>query len=121
MTTQPTLNIAIGETTLTGTLADNSSAQALVDLLANGPVTIQMRDYERMEKVSPLPTSLPTNDSQTTTQAGDLILYQGDQLVIYYAPNTWSFTRLGKIDDVTAPELKQILGDGDIDITLSLQ
>jgi len=121
MTTHPTLYLAVGETTLTGTLADNSSAQALVDLLANGPVTIQMRDYEGMEKVGPLPTRLPTNDSQTTTQAGDLILYQGDQLVIYYAPNTWSFTRLGTIDDVTAPELKQILGDGDIDVTLLVQ
>lgn len=121
MTNHATLHLAVGETTLTGTLADNSSAKALVDLLTDGPITIQMRDYEGMEKVGPLPTTLPTNDSRITTQAGDLILYQGDKLVIYYAPNTWSFTRLGKIDDLTAPELKQILGDGDAHVTLSLQ
>ena len=121
MTNHATLHLTVGQTILTGTVADNSSAQALVDLLADGPITIQMRDYEGMEKVGPLPTTLPTNDLPITTQAGDLILYQGDKLVIYYAPNTWTFTRLGKIDDVTAPELKQILGDGDIDITLSLQ
>lgn len=120
MTTHTTLHLTVGATALTATLADNTSAQALAQLVADGPVTIAMRDYEAMEKVGPLPTSLPTNDERITTQAGDLILYQGDKLVIYYAPNTWSFTRLGRIDDVTAEELTRILGDGDTEVTLSL-
>ena len=73
-----------------------------------------------MEKVGALGRSFPRNDEQITTQAGDIILYQGNALVIYYAPNSWNFTRLGKIDDVTAEELKSILGDGNVTVTLSL-
>ena len=106
---------------LTATLSDNSSAEALKELLADGPLTITMNDYANMEKVGDIGTALPTNDKQITTEAGDLILYLGRSFVIYYAPNSWNFTRLGKINDITAQELKSILGDGDVDITLSLQ
>jgi len=63
---------------------------------------------------------LPRNDQQITTEAGDIILYQGNAFVIYYAPNSWNFTRLGKIDNITPEELRSILGDGDVTITLSL-
>ncbi len=115
-----TLNITVNGTTLTAALADNSSARALRELLAEGPRTIEMRDYGNMEKVGPLGRSLPTNDQQITTQAGDLILYQGSQFVIYYAPNTWSLTRLGRIDSTGASELRDLLGGGDVSVTLSL-
>lgn len=74
-----------------------------------------------MEKVGPLGTSLPRNDRQTTTGPGDLILYQGKYLVIYYAANSWSLTRLGKIDSVSGSELKAALGEGDVTVTLSLE
>ena len=73
-----------------------------------------------MEKVGSLGQDLPVNDEQITTEAGDLILYQGNSLVIYYAPNTWNFTRLGKINGVSAEELQDILGEGDVTVTLSL-
>jgi hypothetical protein len=73
-----------------------------------------------MEKVGSLGFDLPRNDEQITAEAGDIILYQGSALVIYYAPNSWNFTRLGKIDDVTEQELREILGDGAVTITLSL-
>ena len=76
--------------------------------------------YGNMEKVGPLGTSLPTNDEQITTQAGDIILYQGNNLVIYYAPNSYHFTRLGRINNVTAQGLRDILGDGSVSVTLSL-
>ena len=115
-----TLNLTINGTTLTATLADNSSAQALVELLANGPITIDMRDYGNMEKVGSLGTSLPTNNEQINTQAGDIILYQGNQITIYYDTNSWSLTRLGKINNITAQELRTLLGSGDVSVTLSL-
>ena len=105
---------------LTATLADNSSAKALRELLMKAPITIEMHDYGGFEKVGALGTSLPRNDEQITTQAGDLILYQGDQITIYYDTNSWNFTRLGKIDDVTQSELKKILGTGNVTVTLSL-
>lgn len=73
-----------------------------------------------MEKVGSLGQDLPVNDEQITTEAGDLILYQGNSFVIYYAPNTWNFTRLGKINGVSAEELQDILGEGDVTVTLSL-
>lgn len=79
-----------------------------------------MSDYGSMEKVGPLGQSLPTNNERITTRAGDLILYQGNQFVIYYAPNSWNFTRLGRINDVSAAELRNILGSGDVSVTLSL-
>ena len=88
--------LTVNGQTLTATPAENSSAQALKELLTQGPLTISMLDYGSMEKVGDIGTDLPTNDEQITTEAGDLILYMGSAFVIYYAPNSWNFTRLGK-------------------------
>lgn len=109
-----------GGKSFTAVLADNSSAEALAALLAKGDVVIRMEDYARMEKVGPLGTDLPRNDRHTTTSAGDLILYLGNQFVIYYDSNTWSFTRLGKIEGVDRDELLSALGKGDVTVRLSL-
>ena len=114
------IKIQVGSHILTATLVENSSAAALKEALAAGPITINMRDYESMEKVGSLGMELPRNDEQITTEAGDIILFQGSAFVIYYAPNSWNFTRLGKIDNVTAAELKEILGGGSVTVTLSL-
>ncbi|MCW3787293.1 cyclophilin-like fold protein [Plebeiibacterium sediminum] len=107
-------------TVLTATLVDNSSVTALIELLKDGVLTIEMSDYGNMEKVGPIGTTLPRNDEQITTQPGDIILYQGSALVIYYAPNSWNFTRLGKIDNVFQNELKSILGTRDVSVKLEL-
>jgi len=114
------MNIQIGDTVLTATLVENSSVDALKEMLSDGPITINIRDYGSMEKVGALGMDLPRNDQQITTEAGDIILYQGNAIVIYYAPNSWNFTRLGKINNVTSEELREILGDGNVTITLSL-
>ena len=109
-----------GNHKLTATLADNSSATSFYELLKQGPVTIKMTDYGNFEKVGPLGTKLPRNDTQITTQAGDIILYQGNQITIYYDTNSWNFTRLGKVvsasstTSITQAELKKILGKGDV-------
>lgn len=115
------LYITVNGTTLTATLANNSSAEAFRELLANGPCTIQMSDYGNFEKVGPLGQSLPTNNQQITTEAGDIILYQGNQITIYYDRNSWNFTRLGKINGVTSQQLRDILGSGDVSVTFSLE
>lgn len=114
------MKLQIGGNIFTATLADNSSVEALKEILAEGSITIDMRDYGNMEKVGLLGTDLPRNDEQITTEPGDLILYQGNAFVIYYAPNSWNFTRIGKIDDTTQKELKEALGNGDVKVTLSL-
>ena len=115
------LYITVNGTTLTATLANNSSAEAFRELLANGPCTIQMSDYGNFEKVGPLGQGLPTNNQQITTEAGDIILYQGNQITIYYDRNSWNFTRLGKINGVTSQQLRDILGSGDVSVTFSLE
>ena len=106
--------------TLTATLNDNSSSRALVELLEKDSITIDMHDYGNFEKVGSLQTSLPRNDTQITTEPGDIILYQGNQITIYYDTNSWNFTLLGKIDGITKAELKKILGKGNVKTVLSL-
>ena len=107
-------------TVFTATLAENSSAEALKALLAEGDLTIEMSDYGNMEKVGRIGQSLPRNDEHITTSPGDLILYQGSNLVIYYATNTYTLTRLGRIDNVEEDELRTALGEGSVTVTLSL-
>lgn len=114
-----TISIKVGSQTLMMTLADNSSARALVDKLKEGDLTVNMQDYSNFEKVGPLGFSLPTNDAQIITGPGDVILYQGRNLVIYYDRNSWSLTRLGKIEGATRQSLLSVLGDGDVTVTLS--
>ena len=115
------LTIEGGRRTFTATLVDNSSTQALKEQLAKGNITVEMEDYANMEKVGSLGIRLPRNDKQTTTGPGDIILYQGHNLVIYYDTNSWSFTRLGKINNASQADLKAALGKGDVRVTLSLE
>ncbi len=102
-------------------LEDNPSAEALKDRLNDGPIAVEMTDYGHFEKVGLLPWSLMTSDEEITTEPGDVILYQGDKLTIYYDENTWTFTRLAKIEDVTREELLEALGDGDVTVLLYLE
>lgn len=115
---EPMLKITVGDQELLATFADNSSAEAFRDLLAQGPVTISMDDYGGFEKVGSLGTTLTRNDTRITTQPGDVILYQGNQITIYYGTNTWNFTRLAKINDST--DLQAKLGTETVQVTFSL-
>ena len=113
------MNVQVGGNTFTAALEKNAAADALVQMMENGPVTIQMRDYSGFEKVGSLGQSLPTSNRQTTTHAGDIVLYQGNQIVMFYGSNSWSYTRLGHIDDLTGWE--EALGSGDVTVTFSLE
>lgn len=114
------MNIELNGTVLHVELNDNSSAAALKDLLRDGELTVSMKDYAHMEKYGDLGVHLPKNDERITTKPGDVILSEGNLLVLYYAPNTWNFTRLGKVQNMTEKELKKTLGKGDVTATLSL-
>lgn len=117
-----TMQLTINGRSVPVTLEENSSVDALRERLTDGPVTLEMADYGGMEKVGPLGFDLPTNNVRITTAPGDVILYQGSALVIYYGPNTWSFTRLGRLEGVPQAELESLLnaGGGPITVTLSL-
>ena len=112
----PILCIGVGDTRFTATLENNSSADALLARLSTEPLELTLHDYGNFEKVGALPYELPTNDERITTVPGDIILYQGNQITIYYDENTWSFTRLARIETVTQNALKAALGDGDVTV-----
>lgn len=110
----------IGDKELAATLVDNSATKMLVEKLKNGDITINMDDYGGWEKVGGFGFNLPTSNEQMTAQPCEFVLYQGNQLVIFYGANSWSYTRLGRFDDVSQAELKQILGSGSVTVTISL-
>lgn len=113
--------ITAGERVFTAAFSDNSSAEAFKNLLAEEPLTVDMHDYGRFEKVGEIGDTLPRNDEQITTEPGDVILYLGTSITIYYDTNSWNFTRLGKIQDATKENLLAALGDGNVTVTFSLE
>lgn len=104
----------------TATLGNSSSARAFADLLKQGRITVDMRDYGGFEKVGNLKTELPQNDHRITTSPGDIILYQGRQITIYYDTNSWSLTLLGHIEDATGENMREFLGVDSVTVEFSL-
>ncbi|MBD5540740.1 MAG: hypothetical protein HDR00_06025 [Lachnospiraceae bacterium] len=119
--TEMKMKIQVGDTVFTATLAENSSVDALKELMTDGSLTLNMSDYANMEKNADLGVTLPQNNEQMNTQAGDIILYQGRTFAIYYDTNSWSLTPIAKIDNVDAEELREALGTGDVTVTLSFE
>lgn len=113
------LKIDVNGNTFYADFEDNSSAKALKEQLQAGSLTLEMEDYGGFEKVGDLPFSLPTNDGNITTTAGDVILYQGNKLTIYYDTNTWNFTKVAKIRDADS-SLKSKLGEGTVKVTFTI-
>lgn len=113
------LNMEVNGQNIQITLYENPSAQEFKKLLEEGTLTLEMKDYAHMEKFASIGRTLPRNDRWVTTRPGDLILSEGNLLVIYYAPNTWNFTRLGKVENLSEDELKNVLGKGNIKATLT--
>ena len=112
------MNVQIGNTSFTATLEDNAATSELIEMMREAPISISMNDYSGFEKVGPLGRSLTTDNHQTTTSAGDIVLYSGNQIVMFYGSNSWSYTRIGKIDDLTGWE--DALGSGSITAVFSL-
>ena len=112
------MNVQIGDYNFTAALENNAAVEELLDMMKEGPITIQMEDYSGFEKVGPLGRSLTTSNSQTTTSAGDIVLYNGNNIVMFYGSNSWSYTRIGKIDDLS--DWKKALGNGSITAIFTL-
>lgn len=113
-----TFYLTVEGVTFPATFADNQGAEALADLLTDGPLTLSLEDYGGFEKVGSLGQSLPTSNTHMSTQSGDIMLYQGNQIVLFYGSNFWSYTRLGQVTDLTG--WQEALGHGDVTVTLSL-
>ena len=113
-----TFYLTVEGVTFPATFADNQGAEALADLLTDGPLTLSLEDYGGFEKVGSLGQSLPTSNTHMSTQSGDIVLYQGNQIVLFYGSNAWSYTRLGQVTDLTG--WQEALGHGDVTVTFSL-
>jgi hypothetical protein len=118
---QAMLQMTIGETPVEVKWEDNESVEALGQLCQNGPLTMQMSMYGGFEQVGSIGQRLPRNDSQTTTQSGDIVLYAGDQIVVFYGSNSWAYTRLGHVTNKSDEEMAQLLGNGDVQITIEMK
>lgn len=92
--------------------------EALKRLTATAPLTIQMSMYGGFEQVGAIGMSLPRNDVQTVTEAGNIVLYSGNQIVVFYDSNSWTYTRLGRITDKTSSEMADLLGKKNTTITI---
>ena len=115
-----TVYIKINDSTLSVELEDNSATIELKERLKNGDIVVNAHEYGGFEKVGDLGFSLTREDTNITTSAGDIVLYQGNQISLFYNSNSWSYTKLGKILNVSSSELKNILGNGDVTITFTL-
>ena len=113
------LCMKIGETQVAVEWEENAAVQALEELCREQALVIPMSMYGGFEQVGPLGTSLPRGDSQTTTDSGDIVLYSGSQLVVFYGSNSWAYTRLGHITDQSRDDMAALLGQGDVAITLT--
>ena len=119
--TDKMLQLKISDTIVEVAWEENESVEALRKLCGSEPLTIQMSMYGGFEQVGSIDASLPRNDVQTTTSAGDIVLYSGNQIVVFYGSNSWAYTRLGHITDQDTAGITQLLGNGDVVITVSLE
>ena len=113
------ITMKIGESPVQVDWEDNESVEALKSLAKQGDITIQMSMYGGFEQVGSLGESLPRNDKQTTTKSGDIVLYSGNQIVIFYGSNSWAYTRLGHISDKDESQMEELLSNGDETVTIS--
>ena len=119
--TEKMLSMRIGNASVQVDWENNNSVNALKELCKNKPLTINLHMYGGFEQVGSIGSSLPTNDKQMTTTSGDIVLYSSNQIVIFYGSNSWSYTKLGKITNKTDDELSELLGKGNVTLTLSLE
>lgn len=112
------MNIMINNTLISATLENNVASEAFIKMIKEKPLTIEMREYSGFEKIGSLNTTLPSEDSLVNTQSGDIVLYNGSNIVIFYGTNTWQYTKLGKIDDVK--QWLNLIEEGSMILTFSM-
>ena len=113
--------IDVNDNKLTAALADSTAAKELAEKLKAEPITVTLNEYGGFEKVGKLPWALTKSDTSIETEPCDIMLYQGDQMTIFYNSNSWSYTSLGHIENTAQDELKAILGESNATVTLSVK
>ena len=114
------MKLFIGDEELMVDWENNDAVTALKEEVRKQPLVIDMSMYDDFEQVGELGISLPTSDKQIETEAGDIMLYAGDNIVVFYGSNTWAYTPLGKITDKSPEEMAELLGQGYVTITIKM-
>ena len=115
------LNLMINQEKVAVEWEDNEAVAALKEMAAEQPLTIEMSGYGGFEQVGPIGESLPREDSYITTQAGDIVLYSGNQIVVFYGSNSWDYTKLGHITGRDDDDLERLLSGGNVTLTIAVQ
>ena len=115
------IRVTVGSSSFIVNLEDNETAKALKEMLTDEDLIISASNYGGFEKVCQLGKTLPHNDKQITTEAGDVMLYSGNQIVFFYGANSWSYTRIGKVEASSIEELESMLSGLETEITLSIE
>ena len=115
------VKVKINEDILDVELENNSATQEFIKELEKGNITVNATEYGGFEKVGELGFSLPASDENINTEPGDIVLYQGDKVSLFYVSHSWSYTKLGKIDNISSNELKEVLGPGNVTLVFSLE
>lgn len=115
------MRMKIGSTEVQVTWEENEAVDALREIVKEAPLTVSMTMYGGFEQVGPLGVTLPSNDVDTVTDAGDIVLYNSNMMVVFYGTNSWPYTRLGHVADKSAAEMSELLSNGDVQITLSFE
>ena len=113
------MKLVIGDTEVSVLWEQNTAVSDLEEAVNEAPIVIEMSMYGGFEQVGSIGKNLTRDDKQTTTAPGDLVLYNGNQLVVFYGSNSWSYTRLGKIKNLSKPELEELLSNGNVTITIA--
>ena len=119
--TDDSVKVKINDNVFDVKLENNSATQEFIKELKKGNVTVNASEYGGFEKVGNLGFSLPTSDENIGTNPGDIVLYQGDKISLFYGSHSWSYTKLGKIVNVDSNKLKEVLGSGDVTLEFSLK
>lgn len=120
-TSQDLIKIKINDEVFDVKLENNSAVDELVKTLTKSNVTVNATDYGNFEKVGDLGFTLPTSDENINTHPGDLVLYQGNQISLFYDSHSWSYTKIGQIENIDSNQLKEVLGSGNVTLVLSLE
>jgi len=115
------IRVTVGSSSFIVNLEDNETAKALREMLADEDLTISASNYGGFEKVCQLGKTLPREDKQITTEAGDVMLYSGNQIVFFYGTNSWSYTRIGKVEASSIEELESVLSGSETEVILSIK
>ena len=113
------ITVQAGKRSFAARLEENDAARAFAEMMREGPLSVRMSDYGGFEKVGSLGRVLPAADRRTTTSAGDIVLYNRSQIVAFYGSNTWSYTRLAKIENLEG--WREALGSGAVTLVFSIQ